>query len=1277
MKMKTIFRYFYVLALVLWGGALAAQTMPQDNWRSNQHQFSAPDPTVTLSSIAIGTGGVYVGFIGPATNSIGQFQENGVFIRQFGTFGGIRGIACDSTGNVYVLDAGDATVKVFDQDGSPLRQWGSAGTNDGHFNLTVNDATTAITVDTNDQIYVCDPGNSRVQVFDKLGNFLRKWGTVGNLPSQFPANGPVSIAACFNGRIYVLSGSSSQRLTIFDSFGNYLRTSGSASSSVLSTSPDGLVLSTQTTYYGGNPTWFVAYDADDQSVGSAGLGFNSVYYVFFPRSAAFNKRGDIYAIHRTGDYYNNYGDAVQITEREYSSVQNPLTPPALPMPMVFNVSQRTNTASLDVDFRITDADSTNVSATALAFINGGNMLSAVVPMSTFMENTATNLGANTPANTNLHFTWNMGADWSIDYSQVQVEVLAHDGRNLMGFHWITVPTDGTNAAFQASSAAVPESELLSVWYWLIATHTPGMTFANGTVTGVGGAYDGQLLASSDPNTGSSTTVTGRAFAYSQMGVRAITPAEIARANAGNYGFTPEWPNGPVTSHWVVKLPERCVCCKGINQTRPNVKATRASWTAAGSEAPRRFSPARWLAFIPWFSFRTKAVSPLRSATAVQNLLWFALTLAFITTAHAQNVQFIQTSDPAGIVNQTTYPALGDSASTVTAPPSTGGYAFCYWTLNGVRYNDLLGVALNPVPFTVTAPMAAVAHYLPASQDSNGSGLPDAFKLQYFGTLDITSNSIPVPDGYTVGQKLNYGWNPAAFHQIEAGGISRKRGNLLVVVPGYVGPRENLGGISRRRSATTTVILNNAYARLNVVSAPAGILGSSQVVLKGSTVNLPVAPTGSYGYNFTGWLTNGVRVDSPAQNQPIPIAINQDTTVVARYILSTADTFGVGIPDWMEWFYFDQIGYGLGDDPVGDGIPLGVKIFRGYSLAVPHELATGGISRRRSATTTVILNNNYVQLNAVSDPAGIVASSQVVLKNSTVNLPVVSGNIYGYNFTGWLTNGVRVDRPTQYQPIPISISQNTVVTARYILSSADALGVGIPDWVEWFNFNQIGYTLDSDPDGDGLPLGLEIFRGYPLDAFNQLDIGGISRRRSVLTAVNYFAVPPPGAVTGPASQIANVSAKLNGTVNPNSLPTSAHFEYGLTNLSENATVTQLAGSGTNALPFSQSIIGLIPGNTYHFRVVSASKSGTSYGNDQTFITDTLPLAVQAVTQTNGTIVFTWSSRIGNVYQLQYKTDLSSTNWIDLGGPITATDVSVSVSDVIGSDAQRFYRIELLP
>jgi hypothetical protein len=40
-------------------------------------------------------------------------------------------------------------------------------------------------------------------------------------------------------------------------------------------------------------------------------------------------------------------------------------------------------------------------------------------------------------------------------------------------------------------------------------------------------------------------------------------------------------------------------------------------------------------------------------------------------------------------------------------------------------------------------------------------------------------------------------------------------------------------------------------------------------------------------------------------------------------------------------------------------------------------------------------------------------------------------------------------------------------------------------------------------------------------------------------------------------------------------------------------------------------------------------------------------------------------------------LTTTNWIDLGSPITATNNSVSTTDAAGPDAQRFYRVRLVP
>lgn len=71
------------------------------------------------------------------------------------------------------------------------------------------------------------------------------------------------------------------------------------------------------------------------------------------------------------------------------------------------------------------------------------------------------------------------------------------------------------------------------------------------------------------------------------------------------------------------------------------------------------------------------------------------------------------------------------------------------------------------------------------------------------------------------------------------------------------------------------------------------------------------------------------------------------------------------------------------------------------------------------------------------------------------------------------------------------------------------------------------------------------------------------------------------------------------------------------------------------------------------------------------------AFQMIMQTNGGINLSWSVLPGNVYQLQYTTDLMSTNWINLGAALTATNSTTSTFDLIGPDPQRFYRVMMMP
>jgi hypothetical protein len=65
--------------------------------------------------------------------------------------------------------------------------------------------------------------------------------------------------------------------------------------------------------------------------------------------------------------------------------------------------------------------------------------------------------------------------------------------------------------------------------------------------------------------------------------------------------------------------------------------------------------------------------------------------------------------------------------------------------------------------------------------------------------------------------------------------------------------------------------------------------------------------------------------------------------------------------------------------------------------------------------------------------------------------------------------------------------------------------------------------------------------------------------------------------------------------------------------------------------------------------------------------------QSAAQFGNAVTFSWLTVPGASYQVQYTTNLASTNWTNLGGAIIATNGVTTSSDNVGPDPQRFYRI----
>src|SRR5207248_7494418 len=122
----------------------------------------------------------------------------------------------------------------------------------------------------------------------------------------------------------------------------------------------------------------------------------------------------------------------------------------------------------------------------------------------------------------------------------------------------------------------------------------------------------------------------------------------------------------------------------------------------------------------------------------------------------------------------------------------------------------------------------------------------------------------------------------------------------------------------------------------------------------------------------------------------------------------------------------------------------------------------------------------------------------------------------------------------------------------------------------------------------------------------------------------IAQPSPAVSTGAATSIAQSSATLHASVDPNGFAVSeCKFEYGpTTSYGSSAPCTPAPGSGESPVAVSAAIGGLAANTTYHFRVFAKNAGGEATGSDRTFTTLGPPPTVvtepaSAVAQTSAT------------------------------------------------------------
>jgi sugar lactone lactonase YvrE len=150
---------------------------------------------------------------------IQRFTYNGSFLNMFGEAGPRpgefrepNGLAVDSKGNIYVADVGNHRVQKLDANGNFLMDW--KGPSPGFYGPR------DIWVARDDSIYVVDQGRSRIVRTDAKGSTLAVWGTQGPGDGQFDEPTSVTVDS-ERGRVYV-GDPHNRRVQVFDTGGKLL-----------------------------------------------------------------------------------------------------------------------------------------------------------------------------------------------------------------------------------------------------------------------------------------------------------------------------------------------------------------------------------------------------------------------------------------------------------------------------------------------------------------------------------------------------------------------------------------------------------------------------------------------------------------------------------------------------------------------------------------------------------------------------------------------------------------------------------------------------------------------------------------------------------------------------------------------------------------------------------------------------------------------------------------------------------------------------------------------
>ncbi|KAH9524915.1 hypothetical protein Btru_028247 [Bulinus truncatus] len=155
-----------------------------------------------------------------------KYNQKGTALVRFGQRGSEtaqftwpRGVAVSPLDdNIYVSDSSNHRVQVFDSTGKFLKSFGQYGQGEGQF-----DCLAGVAINGLGQVIIADRYNHRIQIFDRCGRFQIAFGSEGSGEGQL--NYPWGVACDNMGFIYVCD-KENHRVQVFQSNGTFVRMFG-------------------------------------------------------------------------------------------------------------------------------------------------------------------------------------------------------------------------------------------------------------------------------------------------------------------------------------------------------------------------------------------------------------------------------------------------------------------------------------------------------------------------------------------------------------------------------------------------------------------------------------------------------------------------------------------------------------------------------------------------------------------------------------------------------------------------------------------------------------------------------------------------------------------------------------------------------------------------------------------------------------------------------------------------------------------------------------------